>query len=298
MPNAQLTVIIPTLADSKRSESLLRAISSVVEQKEISLQIVVVVNGQRFDPALLSVLESRPDLQVMKLTPPSLSNAIYHGRVAVTTPFFSFLDDDDEYLPSSICRRMEKILKHPECVMVASTGIRDINGLRTPSAFNLVRAQQNPFHELAINNWMTSCGAIFRSSFATSEIFRNVPSHYEWTFLAYKLLLVGPFCIVEEPCYIIHDTPNSLSKSTAYFEANADVLREILKIDLPAEVARSVKSRLSRAEHDLAYGAISKGLRLKAFKHHFRSLFLPGGLRYVFFTRHLLKFSTQRDVVP
>lgn len=289
MNHAQLTVIIPTLADTQRAATLLRAIDSVTCQKDIPTTILVVVNGQRFDPHVLAALESRHDLQWMQVEKPSLSNAIYQGRLAVQTPYFSFLDDDDEYLEGSVRKRIEALEKNPDCVMVASKGFRETAGVRTPSAANLAQAQHHPFRELAINNWMTSCGAVFRSRLAAPEVFNHVPPHHEWTYLAYQLLLLGPFCIVDEPCYIVHDTPHSLSKSAAYSEAPAQVLREVLKTPLPSDVAQSVKARLSRAEHDLANMALSKGMRWRALQHHLRSLVLPGGWQYVLFTRHLLK---------
>lgn len=294
MTSFQLTVIIPTLADSKRSESLLRAIASVIDQNEPLVKILVVVNGQRFDPDLVSHLESRLDLTVMKIEPPSLSNAIYQGRLAVNTAYFSFLDDDDQYLPGSIQKRLSKLQRNPNCVMVASSGFRESKGLRTSSAFNLSNASKDPFNELAANNWMTSCGGIFRSSLVDSETFKNIPPHHEWTYLAYKILSIGPFCIVDEPCYIIHDTPGSLSKTTAYSEASAKVLREILKINLPFHARQSVMTRLARAEHDLASKALSNGFRMKAFRHHFNSLLLPSGLRYLSFSRHLVSFKTDK----
>ncbi|MDT4851207.1 Glycosyl transferase family 2 [compost metagenome] len=289
MHQSQLTVIIPTLADTKRSESLLRAIASVVDQQEAGVEIMVVVNGQRFDPELVSHLQSRHDLCVMKLATPSLTNAIYQGRLAVTSPFFSFLDDDDEYLPNSIRYRLTKLEDNPSCVMVASSGFRDSGGHRTTSAHNLASALSNPYHELSVNNWMTSCGAVFRSDLLGPEVFKNVPPHHEWTYLAYKILSTGSFCVVEEPCYVIHDTPGSLSKSTAYSEAPAAVLREVLKLNLPSIARQSVLARLAKAEHDLASKALSNGLRSKAVKHHLKSLILPGGLKYFSFSRHLFK---------
>jgi glycosyltransferase involved in cell wall biosynthesis len=289
-----LTVIIPTLADNKRSRSLLRAIASVVDQKEVPVEVLVVVNGQRFDPELVNLLESRSELRVVKLAQPSLSNAIHQGCAAITTPYFSFLDDDDQYLLGSIQKRLLKLQDNPDCLMVASSGFRETEGHRTVSAFNLLSALKNPYHELAVNNWMTSCGAIFRSSLVSSDTFKNIPPHHEWTYLAYKIVALGPFCIVDEPCYIIHDTPGSLSKSAAYSEAPANVLREVLKIDLPATARQSVMIRLAKAEHNLASNAISNGLRAKAIRHHVNSLLLPGGLKYILFSRHLMKFKISR----
>lgn len=289
MNTPDLTVIIPTLASSSRRDSLIRAIKSVSDQNEVATEILVVVNGDKFDPVLVEKLKSRSDIRILQLSKPSLTNAIFEGRKAIKTPFFSFLDDDDEYLPDSNLKRIIKLKSSPNCVMVASMGIRKYDDKSIPSAYNLRAALLDPFGELAINNWMTSCGGIFRADLVKSEVFRHIPQHHEWTYLAYKILTLGPFCIVDEACYVIHDTPGSLSKTSAYFQATADVLREILRLDLPPPVYRSVRLRLSKAEHDLASQALLNGFRIKAIRHHIASLLLPGGLTYIYFTRHLFR---------
>lgn len=285
--NPVVTVIIPTLADSARAASLLRAISSITNQNEMATEVLVVVNGQRYDPLLLAELEARSDIRVVRLLTASLVAALHKGRTEVRSPFFSFLDDDDEYLPKSLANRVESLQSNSDCAMVVSQGYREMDGQRTASAYNLPRAKVDPYGELASNNWMTSCGALFRTNLVPAETFAKIPSHHEWTYLAYKLLGMGPFCVLNEPSYVIHDTPNSLSKTSAYSEAHATVLREVLKLSLPPSAIRTAKERLSRAEHDLASNALAQGLRGKAVSHHLRSLLLPGGLRYVTFTRHL-----------
>lgn len=282
-----VTVIIPTLADRARATSLLRAISSIKNQHEIETEVLVVVNGQRYDPLLLADLEARSDIRVVSLLTASLVAARYTGRTEINTPFFSFLDDDDEYLPKSLENRVKLLQENLDCVMAVSHGYREMGGQRTASAYNLTRAKANPYGELAANNWMTSCGALFRSSLVPAETFAEIPHHHEWTYLAYKLLGLGPFCVVDEPSYVIHDTPNSLSKTSVYAEAHAAVLREVLKLSLPPNAIRTAKERLSKAEHELASNALVRGLRGKAISHHLRSLLLPGGLRYLTFTRHL-----------
>lgn len=295
MLSSQLTVIIPTLADTARSGSLMLAIESVAQQKDFPIEILVVVNGSRFDSALVSHLESRSDLKVVKLAKPSLSHAIHQGRSIVSTPFFSFLDDDDQYLPDSIRKRLTELHDNPTCTMVASSGFRQSGGRRTASAGNLSRALGDPYTELVANNWMTSCGAIFRTSLVPADIFKNIPSHYEWTYLAYKILPLGPFCIVDEPCYIINDTPGSLSKTSAYAEAPVKVFREILKLRLPLNARLSVMRRLCMAEHDLSTNALLNGFRAKAIKHHIKSLLLPSGLKYLSFSRHLLLAKVEKS---
>ena len=60
------TVIIPTTAVTSRRASLLNAIHSAGEQSGVATKILVVVNGQRFDPTLLNELRSRKDIKVRR----------------------------------------------------------------------------------------------------------------------------------------------------------------------------------------------------------------------------------------
>ena len=282
-----ITVIIPTLAEKARKHTLMRAISSIKMQQEVASEVIILVNGSRFDPSLLSTLEKRIDIRVIRIETASLVAAIYAGRAAVRTDFFSFLDDDDEYLPGSLQHRLDLLKANADCVMVVSSGYRETDGKRTASAANIDLAVADPYGELAKSNWMTSCGGVYRSSKVPTHIFSDIPKYHEWTYLAYRLLEIGKFCHTKKPCYIIHDTKNSLSKTNSYHEANVDVLRQILKLNLPAKAIRSVKERLARAEHDLACRALALGLRGKALRHNFRSIILPGGFRYLMFGRKI-----------
>lgn len=284
---AMITVIIPTLAEKARKHSLMRAISSIKMQQEVASEVIILVNGNRFDAALLSTLENRIDIRVIRIETASLVAAIYAGRAAVRTDFFSFLDDDDEYLPGSLKHRLDILKANAACVMIISSGYRETGGKRTASAANIDLALADPYGELAKNNWMTSCGGVYRSSQVPTHIFSDIPKYHEWTYLAYRILNIGKFCHTNRPCYIIHDTKDSLSKTNSYHEANAAVLREILKLNLPAKATRSVKERLARAEHDLACRALALGLRGKALRHNFRSIILPGGFRYLMFSRKI-----------
>lgn len=284
----ELTVIIPTLADTKRKDSLLRAIDSIIKQTNCLTTVIVVVNGQRFEHSLLNDLVARKEIEVVQVSEPSVKIARHRGLLNVKTPYFSFLDDDDELLEDANSTRLETLKANPDCAFVASGGYRIENGIKKSSASNLGKAIESPYEELCKNNWLTSCGCIFRSSMISPDIFDDLPDYHEWTYLAYRLLICGKFCIIKNPCYIIHESPSSLSKTLEYSVAHAEVFRRILTLNLPAIARNSVRRRLAMAEHDAATVALKSGYRVTALKHHLRSLLLPGGIRYLSFTRHLL----------
>ena len=291
MKSPEITVIIPTLADVYRASNLVRAVNSVLSQTDVLTKIIVVVNGDVYEKSLVDHLKTLANVEVIIEVIPSVINARYQGLLRVQSPFFSFLDDDDEYLPESIKKRVTQLQVNPECILVASSGYRNENGKITSSAFNLTRAAKNPFEEMSVNNWFTSCGCVFRTNAVSAGVFRQLPPYHEWTYLAYKLLTLGPFCIVDEPCYMIYDSSISLSKTFEYSTAHAFVFRKILELDLPPKAIQSVKRRLAKAEHDLASIALKNGMWKLAVIHHLKSLILPGGLRYFIFTRHLFNFK-------
>lgn len=290
----ELTVIIPTLADDKREKTLIRAINSITKQTDCPAKVIVVVNGQRFDSKLLDILAARADIEVLREPRASAKIARYTGLLNVKTPYFAFLDDDDELLEHSNKTRLDTLKTHPNCAFVVSGGYRIEAGIQKPSAQNIVRARTAPYEELSENNWLTSCGCIFATNMIQPDIFRDLPDYHEWTYLAYKLLSCSSFCITEMPCYIIHESTNSLSKTLEYSIAHVGVFRRVLSLDIPESAKTEVKRRLAKAEHDSASLALSAGLVQKALKHHLASLVLPGGLRYLSFTRHLLKPSKQK----
>jgi len=60
----RVTEIIPALCESKREASLLRAIASIRDGSATPTRIIVVVNGDQFDPALLQTLMAGGDDEV------------------------------------------------------------------------------------------------------------------------------------------------------------------------------------------------------------------------------------------
>ena len=93
-----VSTIIATMAAPERAELVRRAVLSVRRGSELPVTIIVVVNGKRSDPELVDWLRRQPDVKLEIVAQPSLPNALLRGRELVRTPFFSTLDDDDEYL--------------------------------------------------------------------------------------------------------------------------------------------------------------------------------------------------------
>lgn len=111
------TVIVPTTAVAERHSSLLNAIRSAGEQGGFATRFLVVVYGQRFDRALLDLLRSREDVDVIVLRNADLPGALLAGQRLVKTEYSCILDEDDELLPNGLAASDESSI--PDCERLA-----------------------------------------------------------------------------------------------------------------------------------------------------------------------------------
>jgi glycosyltransferase involved in cell wall biosynthesis len=283
-----VSIIIPTTCEAKRCESIVRAIRSVTVAPDEAVSIIVVVNGERFDPALLATLKGDPRLQVIYEPIGSLPLALCIGRSAVQTEYFGFLDDDDEYLSGAITIRRKYLEANPGADIIVSNGVRSIGDEDVPFLTGFAEFGQDPLHALLRVNWLASCGAMYRSQRIGREFFDSRFKYLEWTLLAFKIAASRNVGFIDQPTFRINDTADSLSKSEAYTIAYPQVLAEILRLSLPITARKAIRRKLSSAHHTLADHYLGIGQRAQAWRHHLASLALPGGIRYFSFTRRLL----------
>jgi len=280
-----ISVIIPTTCEERRAASLQRAIDSVQSQRGVDVELIVVVNGQRFDPARLAALRADPTLNVVYLETPSPSIACRHGRSIARGEFFSFLDDDDEYLPGGLAARASAL--DPTIDIVVTNGFS--GGAERLHLTRMANIERNPLAAMLEENWMASCGALFRRSTCLDEFFADLPKYMEWTLLAFRLLAAGKRVkVVDTPTYRINDTAQSASKSREYRIATAGVIERMLALPLPADIKRGLRRRLLAAWHDLSVMNLEEGDRAAAWKMHLQSLAGRDGLRYLSYTRRLV----------
>lgn len=285
-----VTTIIPTTANSHRAHSLQRAIESIRASSSTPVAIVVVVNGQGFDSQICDWMESQPDVTLDFLEEPSLTAAILKGRQLVRTRFFSFLDDDDEYLPGSIDKRRAVLEDSLDVDVVVSNGFRREGGADRLAFNRLPAAICDPLNSVFGAIWLCSCNALYRTLSIQQNYFEELHARAEWTWLAFNLALNGKkVSAIDAPGFRIHDTPGSLSKSQEYQEAYLALYQRMLLKKPPTAVALLIKKRAASAWHDRSAQALNRGDRMDALLSHIRSLLLPGGLRYLSYTRRLLR---------
>lgn len=286
---AQVSIIIATMAAAERASSLQRAIASVRAASSQPVQLIVVVNGNRRDPALLQWLSEQPDVQVAVSPPPSLPQALLRGRELVTTPYFGTLDDDDEFLPGTLDERLARLCAADQPDLVVSNGIRrSAEGDRQTYA-SLDNVQQQPLAALFQRTWLQSCNGLYRSTSVGPAFFADYHAYAEWTWLAFCLAQAGKrIAALDVLTYICHDTPGSLSKSPAYAAAYQDLYRRMMARRPPPDILNLVQRRLGASWHDVSVNALAEGRLLLAWKAHWQSLLAPGGSRYLAYSRRLL----------
>ncbi|MDO8179480.1 MAG: glycosyltransferase family A protein [Undibacterium sp.] len=286
-----ISVIIPTIAIKEREVLLRRAIDSIRHSSANQIQIIVVVNGGRADPEICNWLKLQPDIHYEYVATPSLPQAIFRGRELVQTPFFSFLDDDDEYLTSGTDTKFSIFSSQPDIDIVVTSGFRHIAGVDEPIMVSIEDVPSAPLSKLFDFNWLSSCNALYRSSSFPAIFFADFHAYAEWTWFAFKLALSGKqIRAVNRPTFRINDTPDSLSKSQSYYDSHMLLYRRMLNLAPPRNIVRVIKQRISADWHDQSVRSLSDGRKLNAITCHLRSLIMPGGFQYLMYTRRLFPF--------
>lgn len=283
-----VTIILPTLAEPNRKELIMRAVRSIRESSLERIQILVIVNGARFDPSVCTWLRQQPDIRVEQISQGSLPLAIFHGRKLVETEYFGFLDDDDEYLRGSTDRKLEALRGCPSSDLAISNGFRARKDEKEKFHPAISEVVGDPLKSLFRRNWLASCGGIFRSSTVRAELFTDLHPYAEWTWLAFQVSMHNlKILTLDEPGFVIYDTPGSLSKSADFRSSYFGLYRRMLLENPPKAVSGIIREKIGAAWHDCSVDALAKGQRFNAINYHVRSLFSRGGLRYLSYTRRL-----------
>ena len=160
-----VSIIIPTTAESARKQSLERAVQNVLTQNAVAVELIVVVNGDRYDSELVEQLANNPQLQLIRLERPRVSHARLVGLKASKGQFFCFLDDDDELLKGALHTRLSYLTQNPSVDCLVTNGYL-CNDIATPFVSEALKASIN--RNLAISmlesNWFASAAPLFRRS--------------------------------------------------------------------------------------------------------------------------------------
>lgn len=284
-----VSIIIPTMCELRRKASLLRAIDSVLQQDAGDVEVIVIVNGDRFDPELFAEVKADARLRVYYQQIGNQHAAQRFGRTLVIKDYFAFLDDDDEYLPGALKIRMAPLLEDLTLDMVATNGFRREMADSRYVDEDAASINRDPFATMIRRNWLASCGGLYRSRAIHIDYFDGKTKHFEWTLLAFRILLANhKVLFVNVPTFRVFDSPESLSKSLDYQRAAAGFIEHLLSFEPPLRIRNALQRRRSAAQHDLSFQFLTLGDRKSAWRFHLKSLIGPGGWRYLAYTRRLL----------
>jgi len=286
--DAKVTVIIPTLCETSRKDGLLAAIDSIREQQDVQADILVVVNGKRFDPALMNELKARPDIQVKYQEEGSLPKALARGRSEVKTDYFCFLDDDDRLLPHSIALRLNTLEQNQNIDLAVTNGYNLYQQRQEIRVKHGNSINESPLMAMVKGNWLASCGGLFRTSTVSSTYFENLIKYYEWTLIGFRICLERKVAFIDQPTFVINDTPNSLSKSSEFVLSDEKVIELMLQYDIPNEIRKALKQKLTGTLHSISDHLRMSGQIKRAWHYHIKTLLSPGGFIYLPYTRRLL----------
>ena len=287
--SCELTVIIATTCSEIRTESIWRAINSILAaEKTLKIRIIAIVNGTRFDKKLLDSLLKHPKIEVHHQAEANLPLALYNGVSLVKTDFFCFLDDDDEMLPGGLEYRVGVLKSMPEFDAVVTDGVEIEGDIERSSVGQWYHIRIDPIGSLIKKNWLASCGGTYRTERVKKSIWKDLPKYYEWTTVAFRLAKANQIYFSSKQTFLVHSTPQSLSKRPDYILTAPRALELILREVSDREISRHMKKKIASACHTAADFCLTQNRPIDAWKYHIECLVRWGGWRFLPYTRHLL----------
>lgn len=285
-----VSIIIPTTCEAVRAQALRRAIDGLLGPQGAAVEVLVVVNGSRFDAALLAALRADPRLRVLQIAEGNVSVARHEGVRQAAGAFYGFLDDDDEYLPGAIATRLAAFEGRPEVDVVVTHGFEHAAGEDRPLiSLTDDEVRRDPAGSFLKQNWFASPAPLFRAATIDPALFAIHHRYFEWSYLFFALIAQGRRLHWDGAMtYRVHkDTAASASKSEAYALAYPVFLESVSALALPPAVRAALKPKYLSALNTLANTHLAAGRRRQAWQAHLKCL-AHGGWGYLPYTRHLL----------
>ena len=287
----EITVIIPTAARKNRKLKLLKAIDSVLSQRGVRAIPFVLVNGDTFDNELNEALKRRSDIRYIYLAEPSQVKAVAFGVNNVTTKYFSFLDDDDEYLEDALITRLMPMLQDEHIGLSVTNGYKHGVGDEYLFPFDEKEFSLKPLESLLISPWLTSCSGLFKTSLIDPKIFHHSYSYLEWTYLASVLSHNTKIHFDKTPTFLINLSENSLSSSPLMEVTRARLMHEISKKPIPDNLVSKFVSKKFAALHMASESYLRNNEIIKAWRYHVMCIFSINGFKYITYTYKLVLTS-------
>nr|WP_324292092.1 glycosyltransferase family A protein [uncultured Desulfuromonas sp.] len=289
MVENSVSVIIPTMANNERIPALKRAICSVRKSSQHPVKIIVVVNGDKYDPLCLEWLERQRDVLLKVVDRPSAPFARYVGRCLVDTPFFATLDDDDQYLESALDQRIAAMddVSHPDLVVTNGFFKRGENLRKL--YYRFIVAKRDPVAGILVENWLNANNALYRAETVGEDYFLDYHPYIEFTWLGYKLALDKKVIrFLDEETFIVNCTDGSLSKSQQYYDSHLALFEKMASISPNKKVTNLIMGKIGDFYHDRSGYALRERRFKDSLVDHFYSIFKYRQLKYILYTRKII----------
>jgi hypothetical protein len=170
-----------------------------------------------------------------------------------------------------------------------TNGFRQSPARTAPALHRLAGVSADPLLALFHENWLASCGAIYRTADVGPPFFADLPAYLEWTTLAFELATAGKRIVaLDTPTFRINETDGSLSRSRAYERHALNALHRMLARSSRSDIRRLIKRRIAQGWHSCSDQALKAGEGREALRCHLMSLRHAPGWRYLPYSRHLL----------
>ena len=138
-------------------------------------------------------------------------------------------------------------------------------------------------------SWLNSGGILCRTVSVPPGYF-EAPGLMELTYMALKLSLSRKLLFLDRPTYRWHrDGPEPLSTTKHYIEAGPSSIRQMMALNPPLRIRRSLARKYAASLHNLSDRERTEGNYGAAWRYHLRSLLSLHGLQYLPYTRHLVR---------
>lgn len=296
--NWRISIIVPTTCELVRSEYISRALRSIESQKcnNIEIEAIIVVNGNKYDLSLLNSFKGNQALKVIQLGEGNVSAARYQGVLESTGEFFCFLDDDDEFLPNSMQKRIELLELHEYADVIVTNGYlfatEDQLLVQSDVAKRINREPATAFLD---SNWFASPASIFRRNRIENSLFDIQCKYFEWTYLFFLFIANEKIIRYDDSITyrVYQNNLSSASKTEEYIKSHHEFFGLLLELPLSFKIKRTLKEKHVISLNSLSNYYLQKGELENAWAAHLQC-FLRGGWRYLPYTRHLIRANLQR----
>lgn len=262
-----VSVIIPTF---QRSEYLIRAIDSVLNQTYPNLEIIVVDDNDGDNEYRLATqknlenyIQDRKIIYLKHEKNKGLPSARNTGIKKSKGDFIAFLDDDDQWLPEKIEKQLELFEKLDDSYGIIGSYWKILNEFDQNERIRTLTHRGDLAKILALNHFSPPSMVMVKRKYL--EKVNYFDEDFRWREdieLYYRLSFVCKFDFVEEVLVHYYQHPNALSTN---FEKKLKAVIQYL--EKHQDTTRKNKMPWSEINEHLAELYAVNGKKMKALKH-------------------------------